>query len=692
MQLAHKLVAVAVPPVLALFVAACSASAGPAGATGEAGPRGPAGEAGDRGGDGGSTRACVPTEVLDCACANGSLGLLTCASDGVFGSCVCAAPGKHDGGAGMDAGEGMDAGAKGTNSITSTVQMVGAIDPGGVSVTLANPTLGVSITTTTNDAGAYTLSGVPEGSFSVTYQKTVVVPPDAGFPAKADGGPATLEYEATIPNLLELPGTNGFIDESSMVPLAPIELVAGRQVSSDDFAFEFSPDGKYVGASQPGPDPFYAAAVVSAVAGGPPVEIFATGAAIQFSPDSSHLLAATDYTLAGTFTLSLAAVAGGAPVQVATGVSFGDSGQPAQFSPDSSHFAFLADVDETTGLGSLEIAAVAGGPPVTIASSAESDFIFSPDGQHLAFLTNPDSTTQTATLSLANVASGTAVVLASNAFDEAAQFSADSSELVFDENIGGGTLEVVAVSGGTPRSFATGVGGSFQLSPDGNVAFYMTGYGTPYAATVGGGSPVQLAGPGSGATLSPDGSYVAFGTATGLELETVAGTAPRQIVPGEVASFHFSPDSKWLAVFGTDTGNGSAVYVAAVPDGAPVQLDTIPTGFAGTAPQFSPDSQYFGFIDASGLLSVSALAGGSSVTFGYAQNFVFSTEGSYVAFNFDGETALARLPAGAPVAINSYETGFFGSTFIGKTFVTAFRSGTPAPFDYQDGVYATLLP
>ena len=409
---------------LALALAACGGPPGPTGPTGPTGvtgatgtpgtPGGPPGPTGPTGATGatGATPRCVTGVSTGCQCPDGGVGSMTCDGDGTFGACDCAS-----------------AEPAGTGVVASSVQLVGGLDPSGVSVTLANSD--VTLQATTDADGGYAVTGVPSGAYSLTFAKTVTLP--AAFESP-DGGPATLEYGATLPELLSFPGTDGLIVDYSLYSIAPIELPAGREVAASTSVIN-----------------------------------------VTLSKDGSHLAFLTNFNNA--WTLELAAVASpGPPVQVATGVYSGFQ-VLLQFSPDGSHLAFF------TTAGALELAAVANpGSPVQVPTDVSSNFLqFSPDGSRLAFLTN--WTGQTGTLELAAVANpGSPVQVATGVFP-LLQFSPDGSRIAFVTNWTGqtGALELVGVaSPGSPVEINDYVDfGAQSFAFAGNGALVSVRRGTP---------------------------------------------------------------------------------------------------------------------------------------------------------------------------------------------------------------------
>ena len=404
-----------------------------------------------------------------------------------------------------------------TGDLTGQLVILGGQDPTGTRVQIqnANLTLGASA----DSQGGYLFSGVPSGAFSLGFQESVILPPDSGFPEGPDGGPPSIDYAATLPELLFLPGSDGFVVDNGLYPLGPIELPAGKQLASGE------------------------------------------GGGSLLSPDGSALAYLADYSNNGgriTGTLYLLAVPGGTPVKLGTGVPQNPYGY--QFSKDGLSLFYLASFNGSSG--TLYAVAAAGGTPVQLGTGVPgfldpngySYFQLTPDGSHAFYVTSGGTLYEVAVAGGTQVQLGNGVQYLNSSYF---QLTPDGNHAFYVTS--GGTLYEVAVVGGTPVQLGTGVpylnSNTFQLTPDGSHAFYLASWagntGTLYEVAVAAGTQAQLGAAVPRFALSPDASQVAFiassaGNAGGaLEIAPVAGGTPLQLATAALG-FSFSPDGRYL--------------------------------------------------------------------------------------------------------------------------------------------------
>jgi Tol biopolymer transport system component len=576
----------------------------------------------------------------------------------------------------MDAGPAIGVAA-------SSVTLIGGLDPSGVMVTLQGS--GLVLQTSTDADGGYAFTGLPSGQYDLSFQKAVLLPADAGYAAGADGGPPSLDYQATIPELLVQEDGGAFIVDldGGQFPLASIELTAGSQL------------------------------------------LVSPSSDVLISPDGTHLAVLANMNAVGEGTLEVEAVTGGAPVQLgrAQSLFFGYFG----FSPDGSQMAYLNGTAQGT---QLVLVPVAGGPPVTlgtnvgISSAGQGLFSFSPDGTQVAFLTNTNSSVGTLELA-ASSGNGAPVQLGTGVSSWA--FSPDSRWVAF-KTTGPttNTLYLASVSGGTPTQIATGQEiDSFVFSPDSRLAYDQSLPDASYTlnlAPVSDGGPIvlsQQSGHFGWFQFTPDGSRVVFLANTAqlssnpfslagtLEVAVTDDGGPPTQIANDVAAYNgaqpqLSPDGSQVAFFTgyDDTTGNAAAELAALAGGTPTQLvaQAIMQGM-----QFSPDGSHLGFVAVNGsgstattILETMAVPGGTPVAImsNVSAYWQFSPDGTHVEFDVSTPPAylntlqVAAVSGGSPVEIADrvYWSGFSGNALV------SVREQTPTPFDFLSGVDVTPLP
>ncbi len=721
--------------------------------------------------DAGSTDLCIPGQSIACAGPQSCAGFQICAADGQsLGPCQCGAgsssggtssgssttsnsasstgstsggstsassngsthgtstsgssgEGSSGSGTGSSSGTTSSGATTGSNSsgsgsgsclgeVASQVTLLGGFDPGGVSVSLTNSDF--SAQTTTDRDGGYDFLGVPCGTYSLSFSKTLALPPDAGYPS-VDGG-LELAFEATVPQLLSVPGNDGLVlDEGNNDPIASLELPPALQLASGDFWWSPSPDGTSI-AFQDSNNALW----ILPTSGGSPLQLGTNlangGGSFQFSPNGLHL-AFVDSN--GALWTVLAA--GGSPVQV---VANGAAGYLFEFSPDSSYLVTLVN---STSTDSLWIAPAAGGSSTELSTSVPPDLPqFSPDSLHLAFIDTA------ATLWLVPPAGGTAVQVATDAVDFA--FSPDSSHVAFLATSSASVsyfddLWIASTAGGSPSQVAVNVyvynssflypdNAAFQFMPSGKLVYEEATSITLgdaaqdlWTALADGGSPSEMTSTDDVADflLSPDGSQCAFRTqasgstvVSALWLIPTGGVTPIQLATGQpsVYTYGFSPNSAYV-VFETQGSNNSwGLSIAPTADGTATQLtaNLSPGEYA-----FSSDSSLLAFVtgpDSSGMYALETItASGGSLTQiatdGSNISFAFSPDSRLLAFEAPDSSfyldtlAIVSTSGGTPLAINHAPSTFLWAN--SGTLVND-RLGTPAPYSFLDGLYATQLP
>ncbi len=568
-------------------------------------------------------------------------------------------------------------------SATLFASLDGGFDPSGIAVALEGAD--VSLATSTDGDGGYVVDGVPSGVYTLSFDETVTLPADAGW-MNADGGSATLDFAAAIPQLLALPGSDGLVINGSLYPLSPIVLLPGHQIAAgESVGLEVaSPDGRLVALLVDIADTYGAPSTGTlevGPVGGTPVQVATNVVAggYAFSPDSRVLAFLTNPTGVDwngqIGTLELVPATGGTPVEVASNVD-----EDFAFSPDGSHLAFIASAG---GAGNLEILPTAGGSPTTLVNGAFT-FLYSPDGTQIAF-------TNFSTLEAVPAAGGNAVQLATGLNPSGYAFSPSGTTIVFEGDVDGGTaLATVSPAGGTPISIASGVPpGEFSISPDGHWVAYLVSIdnetpGTLWIAPTAGGSPIQVA-----TNVAPILAAAFYGNGLGS---------------GARAGWVFSPDSSQLAFLGNvgSTGTGGSLgglWLVPVPPGKPVEV----AQFAG-AFDFSPDSRYLAFLGDSvtwsGLEIVPEVGGTPTQLAPGAFFFAFSPDSNRLAVLAHAKRANPEPPSAilevAPVAGGSllaFSDDVEGLLWTPDGLLLGVRGESPPPYgSLQDGLYGFAIP
>jgi len=241
-------------------------------------------------------------------------------------------------------------------------------------------------------------------------------------------------------------------------------------------------------------------------------------------------------------------------------------------------------------------------------------------------------------------------------------------------------LNAPLVAGGEVQEFA--------LSPDGSWAVYIADQDTDdmfelYRVSVDGGTPLKLnapliaAGDVASFRISPDSSRVVYRADQTINSWTYAysvpltGGTPILLSPGlrmSSAGLEISPDSSWVAFITPDSEFMNPVYCTTpITGGATYLHDTFqPTGEGNSyGGKFSPDSQWFLFLDHSGSPSASARlyrtppeqSGKSTVSFSIAgPAYDISPDSARVVYGYgDMSTGQSELRS-EPLSGGSYVT------------------------------------
>ncbi len=517
----------------------------------------------------------------------------------------------------------LAAGPGGLGEIVSSATILGGWDPSCMHIDLAQDG-GVSLAAGTDDGGNYAFSTLPPGQYSLTLQKAVTLPASAGFLA-ADGGPAVLTYSATIPEVDVANGSSTLFDLDASYPVAPIALPAGQQL----------------------------------LEAGP-------GTMLYPSTDRSHLLAwivdGTGIDSNGnpvTYYTGESIPLDGGPVRVlATGVAGGQPNANDTVSADGTAFVSYPPsyMVVGSGVGSFSYSFY----PVTWVSSDGGggtvpwawQVLPSPDGRDLAYVDDAGvemldfetgGTHQVAAAGLSEFQANHRLYPQAH-LD---QFAPAGNYIVFEEAIGGQTrLWVAPTTAGTATLLSSAYDSNqgMGFSPDGShLAFdnlddlCFGGYGDDLeAASVSGGSPVQIQRCSPGAALNGTGGA-------------------------------FSPDGKMLLICGEqDDGGNYPIDLASTANGAITSLGSHEICPLAGLYGFSPDSSEIAFYASwnnsggAGPLVLASTSGGSLTQLGAASGFWFQgSELAFVTDASDGGGTLEFVSGSAPIPVATGVAPFF---------------------------------
>ncbi len=494
----------------------------------------------------------------------------------------------------------------------ATVQGVatpaGVADASGLTVRLLDDT-GASIATATTDAaGAYTLPGVPPGLYTATFDRGA--------------------YHETVPALLAMPGTDGFVVDGGILPLAPLEVPRARRLvaAPSTAPVAITPDGgeavvarelggagtcvldtvdvatgqvrevpapscsanlqvsddgtlAYAGgnASTSDPAPIYA----TPVAGGPSVRLLdrPLNGAFQVLPDGRHLVVATQPSNGLPYQVVLAAADGSPPEVLLAASPWYTAISIVQLSPDGSQL--LVD---SSGLKVITLATGA----VTDLGAGGSDPRFLPGGVKVLYATSdPQSSYGVVDLQVVPASGGTPRLLASQVSQHTATPTPDGSRVLYQDASGGtpGPIDSVPVDGSAAPVTLAASAAIQAVSPDGSrVVLTRFPDRELVSVPVAGGAVADLGGQDAQrVAFSPDGTRVAWtqscdaNKACDLEVAPIAGGPPTRIATGafQLGALVFSPDGSavfYLTVRSFGNVHHGTLMRAATSGGPPVEV------------------------------------------------------------------------------------------------------------------------
>jgi Tol biopolymer transport system component len=553
-------------------------------------------------------------------------------------------------------------------ALRGTALLYGATEHSGTRVVI----VGTGLETVTAADGSWAIDGIPEGTYAVRFEHGT--------------------WQETVPAVEALPGSDGFVIDDSLYALeqSPLTLFAASRFHATRTGGDFllSPDDSRLlyGDSEDAslrsvpldgsgavtlskqwwgnfdssdPDATFSpdsAWVVfrtvdlemAPAAGGAAARVAYGTYSQRFAPSGGLLGYMGRDAVQGTSALFVTAYPGGTPKML---VSDAKMGQPV-WSADGSHLIYRTDVDDYWRLGTVRLVAASGGPPVDVAGSAREPIVRA-DGRYALVPANVSTYDGSFTLYSVDLSSGAVVQLADHSAGyDGPSFAGD--RVVYHEEQ---ALYSIPIAGGTPT--ALGMGTAFKVSPDGSrVAFLNSCQPYSYPCTL-------------------------------WSVPTIGGTA--SMVAAGAFDYDFSADGTQLW-YTTDRDNqGVSNLWRATVGGTPLAVDS---GVYSWTTRFVPDGSRLLYNkdvtnDSHGTL---LLSGTSNVTLGRdveMYNWQISPDTRHLAF--------VEKPAGGPRSL--WLSGLDGTPAVGlldsvaehrftkQGALVAHRSGSTAPYRFQDGYY-----
>jgi hypothetical protein len=565
-------------------------------------------------------------------------------------------------------------------ALHGTARLTGIADASGITVTLGK----TSLTTTTAADGSFTLASPSDGNFSLAF----------------DAGP----YHEIVPAVLAVAGSSGFYIDGPLYPMADSTLVLPR-------------GARLVSAS----------AAADVMRGG-------QGERILYR---SCMAVTTMYgTTTNDCSLYGMPSAGGTPTMIAGHVE-----APIARSPDGKQIAFMVGTSDTSD--ELWTAAPDGSGARRLDGNT-SRFNYSPDGSLL--LTNDYGT---GTARVIPVAGGSATVLGTSlqtilpapggAFvlvrdncapgnaptpcdlervptDGSARVKLASGVLwlaaapAFDRVVysDGQAMMAVATTGGSVTPLYSGNASSATLTSDGNAVYFIAlppaGQSTLSRVSLSGAGLTTIASDVNTYWLSPGGN-TAYLRNTPNSVARVVSIADGQVSPvstaGQDVAFALSPSGRWVFQY-IETASGTSYRIALAV--APAETGTfhaVSSGLRDAAHGYfvlSSDENEIAYVndDSQGSLAVQPTAGGAATQLAEGVTSIcgFSPSGSHLLYAAGSPSSLSVVTTsgGSPHALldggsNTPCYANSSSFFIDDNTVAAVRSGSSAPFRFQDGIY-----
>ena len=494
----------------------------------------------------------------------------------------------------------------------ATVQGVatpaGVADASGLTVRLLDDT-GASIATATTDAaGAYTLPGVPPGLYTATFDRGA--------------------YHETVPALLAMPGTDGFVVDGGILPLAPLEVPRARRLvaAPSTAPVAITPDGsEAVVARELGGAGTCVLDTVD-VATGQVREVPAPScsANLPVSDDGTLAYAGGNASTSDPAPIYATPVAGGPSVRLldrplngafqvlpdGTSPGGGDAAlERAPLPGRARRRRRVAAGGAPRGLalvhGHLNRAALAGRQPAPRRllgaeghhprhrcrddlGAGGSDPRFLPGGVKVLYATSdPQSSYGVVDLQVVPASGGTPRLLASQVSQHTATPTPDGSRVLYQDASGGtpGPIDSVPVDGSAAPVTLAASAAIQAVSPDGSrVVLTRFPDRELVSVPVAGGAVADLGGQDAQrVAFSPDGTKVAWtqscdaNKACDLEVAPIAGGPPTRLATGafQLGALVFSPDGSavfYLAVRSFSNVHHGTLMRAATSGGPPVEV------------------------------------------------------------------------------------------------------------------------
>jgi Tol biopolymer transport system component len=532
--------------------------------------------------------------------------------------------------------------------------------------------------TVTAADGSWFLDGVPEGSYSLDFTNGV--------------------YHESVPDVQALPGSEGFVIDESLyaLPVSPLTLFAPRRIEptrtagngfglSRDGSRLLYTDGKLKSVDLDGAGTF---TLVDPFLGG--INSWSPGAA--FSPEGN-----TVAFTSGNGVLNLMPAAGGASQRIAFGTT------SFFFAPAGGLLAYYG-IDPMAGTAALFLASYPAGTTRLLVSDPQlSNPLWNSDGTRLLYRTGIDDYWRLGTVMLVNASGGAPVAIAGGAWDPVMR--ADRRYALVQANVStydaASTLLSVDLMSGAVVELGNHVSHYDGLSFAGTTHVVYRQDNSIYSVLVGGGTPIVL-GTGSGIRVSGDGSRVAFltdcttynGPCTLWAVPTVGGAAV-SIADG-VFDYTFAADgSQLLFSRGRDNRGQGELWVAPV-GGTAQKLDD---GAYAWVAQFTRDNQHLYYAkdvtsDSHGTLMLATLATGQLTTLArdvQIYGVLTAPDGAHLAFTSQptgGTRNLWLAPVDGSPAQPQLDL-ISDVVFTARGALLSRRTGSPAPYRFQDGFYLT---
>jgi hypothetical protein len=565
----------------------------------------------------------------------------------------------------------------GHGGLSGVARRFGARDHGGTRVTV----VGTGLSAITASDGSWSIDSVPEGTYTLDF----------------DGG----RYRETVPQVVALAGSDGFVVDESLYPLpvSPLTLYPARRIESarnSTNGFLLSSDGQRlvysdVTATAPALKTVRLDGSLTVKLTDGTTDSNVDDGGVAFSPDGGRVAFVQGRRL------KIVDAGGGAVLGLAAGV------QNFAFAPNGQALSYQGP-DPMTGQPTLFVVPAQGGAPLGLASEHD---ITSPtwnaDSTRIIYRSGIDDYFRLGTVKLVSSAGGAPAVVGGGAWDPL--ISPDHRRAVMQTNVntndGSSTLVGVDLGSGATATLAGGVSHYADPVLAGSDRVLYTVNGEIYWAAIAGGTPTHI-GKAQRFRVADGGSYVAFESdctdpngACTLQVARLDGSAPRMIATG-AWDYHISDDGA-LVLYATEQDNTlhGKLWVAPTASGTPRQVDERVEAYAA---RFTRDDSHVVYPkevgnDSRGTLRIAPVVNGAPVTLGegvQVYGWTFSPDGTHL--QFDSQMGTVRRLLSAAIDGSAATLVVDGLTDVPKWTASGVlverRAGTAAPYRFQDGFYS----